>query len=305
MKKFIIGHEEPDTDSVVSAIGLAELKKSLGENYEPVIAEEVNKETGFVLKKFKITCPQKAKKTKAEFILVDHNEPTQMSKVVEVQSITAIFDHHQLGGLETPNPIKVLIKPVGSTSTIITQMFREKNIKPSIKIASILLSGMISDTLNFNSPTTIQEDKNAAIFLNRIAKINIDKLAQEMFEAKSDLTGMSINKIIVADYKVFKVGSSKIGIGVYETVRPESAFKIKEKLIAGLNKLKDKNKLDLIYFVVVDVINHRSQMFIISKEEQKVAEKVFGGKTKESILSLGRRVSRKKEIVPPLEKFFE
>lgn len=218
MKTYVVGHKNPDTDSVVSAIALAELDKKLGKDFEAAIAGEVNKETKYVLDKFGFQVPKIILGEEKKVFLVDHNEPSQASDSVKTEEIVGIIDHHKLGGLSTSIPISIRVKPVGSTSTIMTQVYKEKGVEISSDIAGILLAGIISDTWKFTSPTSTEEDQKQADFLNKIAKIDMTKLAEEMFAAKSDLTGIDTEKLINADYKEYDIKGKKVGVGVFETL---------------------------------------------------------------------------------------
>jgi len=309
MKILIIGHKNPDTDSVVAAISYAELKNKIDpkNKYIPGVTGEINNETKFVLDYFNFSAPKFTKdlsNSKDNIIIVDYNELSQAPEGIDKDKIVEFIDHHRLGGMETAAPVYVRIEPIGSTSTIIAKIFKEKGITPSKIIASLMISGIISDTLFLHEKTTTKSDKIVLSKLNKICRIrNLEDYASQMFEAKSDITGISASEIITEDYKEFNFGQKKIGIGVWETVKPESVLQEKEQLIKALKKLENDKKLSFIYFIVVDILHGESEMIIIGKEEQEVAEKVFGGKTQENILSLGKRMSRKKEIVPPLEKF--
>lgn len=311
MKILIIGHKNPDTDSVVAALAYTQLKKELDKDndYQAGAFGSLNKETKFILDYFKIDYPlviQDLKDWQGGIILLDHTEPSQLPDGLNTDKIIEILDHHRLGGLQTANQIFARIEPVGATSTIVAKMFRENQIIPNQKVASLIIAGIISDTLFLQGPTTTEEDKKIIQELNQIAQIdNLEDLANRMFEAKSDLSDVPISEILTKDYKEFNFGSKKVGIGVCETIKPESVLKFKKELIEEMQKLKEKDGLDLIYFMVTDILNKKSQMIILGDEEQKVAEEVFGGVTNDSLLDMGNIISRKKEVVPPLEKFLK
>jgi len=311
MKIIIIGHQNPDTDSVVAALAYTELKNKIDftNEYISATAGSLNNETKFVLNYFKIPVPKLAtdlKNWEGKIIILDHTEPSQLPPGVDTDKIIEILDHHRLGGLQTPNQILARIEPVGSTSTIVAKIFKEKKVIPSKETASLLISGIISDTLFLQSPTTTGDDRNVLKELNKIAQIaNLEDYANQMFEAKSDITGVLLSEIATKDYKEFQFGQKKVGIGVWETVKPESVLRVKDQLIEELKRIKTKDNLDLIYFLVVDILKQKSSMIIVGEEENEVAEKVFGGKTKDYLLNMGNIVSRKKEIVPPLERFLK
>lgn len=302
MKVYIVGHKNPDTDSVVSAIALAELKKLQGENSEPAIADKINKETAFVLEKFGLPTPQMIPEEEKKVVLVDHNEPSQISENIKTEEIIGIFDHHKLGGLSTSEPIPIIVKPVGSTSTVIVDLYQQNNISIPIATAKILLTGILSDTWKFTSPTATGEDKKASIFLNKIAKLNIDKLAHKMFEAKSDLSGVSIEDIVDKDYKNFNIKGKKVGVGVFETVDPKPALKKVQEINKFLAQKKAKENLEILLFAAVDIINKQAFFIAVSNNEEELLVKAFNVKKENGYLFASGIVSRKKQIIPALEK---
>ncbi|MGB9680853.1 MAG: manganese-dependent inorganic pyrophosphatase [Minisyncoccia bacterium] len=311
MEIIIIGHKNPDTDSVVSALAYARFKNQLdkGNHYKAAASGLLNNESKFVLDYFKVANPliiQNLEEWKGKIILLDHTEISQSPEGLNTDEIIEILDHHRLGGLQTANQIFARIEPLGATSTIVAKIFKEKGIMPDQQTAQLLIAGIISDTLFLQGPTTTDEDRLVLEELNKIAQIdNLEDFANKMFEAKSDLSGVPIEQILMKDYKEFVFGSRRVGIGACETIRPESVVQLKKELLEELKKLKEKNSLDLVYFMITDILNKKSQMIILGDEEQKVAEAVFGGKTQENILDIGNIISRKKEVVPPLEKFLK
>lgn len=302
MKTYIVGHKNPDTDSVVSAIALTGLEKKLGKDYIPAIADSVNKETEFVLRKFRFETPNLIPKEEKKVILVDHNEPSQISENIKNEEIVGIFDHHKLGGLSTPEPISIKVKPVGSTSTILTQIFKDKEIKIPEKTAEILLAGVISDTLNFNSPTTTDEDKKTAEFLNKIAALDINELAQEMFKAKSDLTGVSLEELIDEDYKLYDIKGKKVGVAVFETVDPSPALGRKEEVLKVLGEKKKNESLDYLFFAIIDILKEKAYFIASSEEDGKLISKALNVKNENGNVVSPGIVSRKKQIIPAIEK---
>lgn len=305
-KIFIIGHKNSDTDSVLASLTYTELKNKLGLKAQAVLAKGgLNKETQFVLEKFDTKPPVSDFEIKKDnqVILVDHNEPSQIDERVNIGEIVEIIDHHKLGGLSLPLPILVRIEPVGCTSTLIAKIFEENNLEVPKEMANLLICGILSDTLNFNSPTTTEEDKKIAQELNRTADLDLDKLSQEMFKAKSDLTGVSPINILTADYKTFDMSGKKIGIGVFETVDPNPALSLKDKLLSEMTKLKDKEKLDYIFFGIVDILGQKTHLLVPEGEE--IIKKAFKVEVEDQVAILDGVVSRKKQIVPPLENYFK
>jgi manganese-dependent inorganic pyrophosphatase len=138
-----------------------------------------------------------------------------------------------------------------------------------------------------------------------MAKLNLDQFAQGMFRAKSELKGIAPEKLITKDYKEFKMGKYKVGIGVFETVDPTPALNLKEKIFKAIPLLRKKQKLDFLFFGVVDIIQQKTYVFVDDESEEKVISQAFGVKAKEGITILEGVVSRKKQIIPPLERYFE
>jgi len=315
MKTVIaIGHKNPDTDSVVSAVAFATLVKEIKKpilgfsdfEIQPARAGSPNNETKFVFDYFNQELPTLAENIGGkEVVLLDHGEYSQSQDGIKEATIVGVLDHHKLGGLETAGPIFYRAEPVGSTSTIIFEMFSENNISLDKKLAGLLLAAVLSDTLKLTSPTTADQDRQAVKALSEISGENIDALAEKMFEAKSDITGISPAEIIGSDYKEYEAGMTKFGIGVWETMYPEKVKEKKEEILSALEKMKSERKMDLMFFALVDINRKNSELFIISEKEKAAAEKVFKSKAENSLIFLSGIVSRKKEMVPPLTNFLE
>jgi len=300
-KNISVGHKNPDADSVLSAILVSRFgKRIFGLDIEAVIANDINNETKFVLNFLKLKKPRLLKKIKNEnVILVDTTEPKQIIEGLTEDNLVAIIDHHNLGGLKSSKPIYTRAEPLGCTASIIYKILKEKNIKIDKASAVLIITCIISDTLNFNSPTTTREDKQILKELNKIAKLDIQKFVQELFAAKSSLKGISINNIISKDYKQFEMGKYKVGIGIWETTDPDSVNLQNDKIILALIKKKKIEKMDYMFFAVIDIIKNNSHLYIIGDKEEELAKGVFGI-AKDSIVFSKGTVSRKKQLVPPL-----
>ncbi len=303
-KIISIGHMNPDTDSVLSAIVLSRYaKKMAGEDrvIEARIAGAINNETKYVLERLKIGTPERITEiTNEDVALVDTTEPAQMIKGINENNLFAIIDHHNLGGLKSSKPIFVRVEPVGCTATIIYRILKENKVKIDKTSAILMLSSIISDTLYLTSPTTNLQDEKALKELNKIAKLNLKKFAKELFAAKSSLEGISIDDIITKDYKQLDMGANKVGIAVWETTSPESVNTKKEEIISALLGRKAAENLNYAFFMAVDILKSESALYIIGEAEKALGEKVFGGKAEDGILFLKGVVSRKKQVVPPL-----
>lgn len=299
---IVIGHKNPDTDSIVSAIAGAEyLEKALGRDAKAYRAGVLNNETKFILEKWGVEAPEELNSSvQVESVcLVDHNESSQLADGIDHSKVDFVVDHHKVA-IITEKPLFMRLEVLGSTSSLLAKMFFEKNVLPSETVSKLLLSGILSDTLNFTSPTTTDEDKELATKLNEVAKLDMESYVAEMFKAKSSLEGISTEEITTLDYKEFEMGSKKVGVGTWETTLPESVNERKEEIFKILSERKVSEKLDYVYFMVVDIIAGNCQLYIISEEEKSLAEKVFGAATSDGIMLLEGVVSRKKQIVPPL-----
>jgi manganese-dependent inorganic pyrophosphatase len=303
---IVLGHQNPDTDTIVSTIVYSQIKKKMGLNTKAGRLGEPNKETKFVLSFFKQEAPELIESVKEkQVVLLDHNEGSQSAVDIKEAEIIEIVDHHYIGNLSTPKPIYCRFEPIGSTSSIVFKLAQEKKIKLNKIQAGLLLAGLISDTLFLTSPTTTQEDKKIFKELVKISKVNAKKLADQMFQAKSDISGMDIKDIVKADYKEFSFKNTKIGIGVFETAKPEVMSPKDDKIFEELEKLKQDQKTDFCFFLVVDILKQNSVLYLIGQKEQEVAEQVFKGKMSGKKMLLPGVVSRKKQVLPPLAKHFE
>lgn len=303
MKKIIvIGHKNPDTDSIVSSLAAEHYCDSvLKIEAKAYRAGEINNETKFVLDKFSMQAPQLLKKIKGdeEFVLVDHNELSQAVDGLQIGQVKRIIDHHKTN-LQTETPIFLRVDPIGSTASVLARMYGEAGRKVPGNIAKLILAGILSDTLNLNSPTTTETDRKLVKELNKTAKLDLKKFVAELFAAKSSLKGISLETLIAQDYKIFEMGKNKVGIAAWETTDPKSVTVQKEKIMKLLAEKKEREKLDYIVFMLVDIVAQNSSLFIAGEKENDLLQKVFAGKITDGEMFLPGVVSRKKQIVPRL-----
>jgi len=298
---YLVSHKNPDTDSIVSSLVMKDFLKRSGQEVKACRIGEINKETAYILNYLKEKAPVLIKNVAGKKIfLIDHNEIEHGGKGMEKAEIVGILDHHRLGGIETVFPIFSRTEPLGSTSTLVFKLFKEKNFILNKKQAGLLLAGIISDTLNFISPTTTNEDKKIAKELESISGEDINKFTKEIFKARFDMSGINLKDLLTKDYKEFKLGKKKVGIAVWETPSPKGILKEKMKIIKELKKIKKQKRIDLIYFGTLDILRRECNLVIIDEEEKKIAEKAFGKKEKENIIYLPGIISRKKQIIPKL-----
>ncbi len=308
MITYVFGHTKPDTDSILSAILYSNFLNKKNETSKAIKLGEINNETKFVLERFGLDIPETIEglEENAKIVLVDHNESIQSIKGVENMEIEMIIDHHRFD-LRTEKPVNIRAEKLGSTCSILYKILKEQDYEISKKEAGLIISGIISDTLFFRSPTTTDEDKKIVEELNKIAEIeNLEKYSLEMFNAKSDLGDIEVEKLIKMDYKEFEFKGDKYGIGVIETTNPDYVFERKDEIVNALVDIKKREKLKGILVSVIDILNEHNKTIVADAYEAEILRAVFGGKEVEhNVYSLGPVLSRKKQIVPKLEKHFE
>jgi manganese-dependent inorganic pyrophosphatase len=305
-KTIVIGHKNPDADSVLSAILFSKYsKKILGFEAEARIAGEVNNETRYILGLTAEPKPKIIKKITSEnVVLVDTTEPGQILEGLTEDNLVGIIDHHNLGGLKTSKAVYTRVENIGCVCSLIYKLCKEKGVKVDKKSAMLMMAGIVSDTLNLTSPTTTVEDKTYLRELAEIAKADVKDFVAKQFEAKSSLKGISLDKVVESDYKEFEMGGKKVGIGVWETTNPESVNTKAGKIMQLLEVKKVNEKLDYILFGVVDILKNNTYCYIIGEPEKELVKAVFGVETKDGIAFMKGVVSRKKQMVPQLMNHF-
>lgn len=235
---------------------------------------------------------------KRGLILVDHNEVSQAVDNVLDAEILEIIDHHRLGSLETMTPVYFRNQPVGCTGTIIYQMFREQCVEIPKHIAGLLCSAILSDTLVFRSPTCTPMDVEAARALAEIAGIVCEQYARQMFAAGSDLISKTPEEIFYQDFKKFEFGDYNIGIGQITSMNADELGNIREKLIPFLEEKYKTNEVDMIFFMLTDIIQESTELLCFGKGADGLVEEAFHQKTENYRALLPGVVSRKKQLVP-------
>jgi len=306
MRTIIIGHQQPDLDSISAALIYTEFLKKQGEkNVVAGYCDIINDETRYILDKFKIDPPRLFKKADIKnddrFILVDHNEKDQRLPGINDNQIFAIIDHHK-ASFNFNQPIKIDIRPWGSTSTIVYDYFLKNNLKPSLGATQILLSAILSDTIGLKSPTTTDIDQWVAKKLALATSLKISNFAFEIFKAKSKIDHLTPKEIALKDHKVFDFGGKKVFINQIETVEQRKTLEQKTKLIEAMKSIKLQKKSDYAYCLISDILKVNTKILFTNKKEQEIAERAFGGKAIEGVLDIGPRISRKKQIAPLIGK---
>jgi len=234
-----------------------------------------------------------------KIILLDHNEKAQTIDGIDQADILEIIDHHRIGDIQTGYPIYFKNDAVGSTSTLIANMYFENGLNPSKSIAGILCGAIISDTLQFKSPTSTYADELAASKLAKIADINLKEFATALYKASASLEGMSPQTILDYDFKDFEFNKYKIGIGQINSSDSEAFRTVKDSLLAHIKTVKENKGYRLILLMVTDIINEGSEILFVG-DDGALIEKAFNIKGSEGSAYLKGVVSRKKQIIPIL-----
>lgn len=299
---YVIGHKSPDTDTICSAIAYAEYLKSKKIDAVAARCGEINPETKYALKYFKVEAPLNLGSLSGKkVVLVDHNEESQSPDGVKEADIIEVIDHHKID-FSYPEPINFQTRPLGATATLIAErMISDSNFQISQSIAGILISAILSDTVIFKSNTTTQKDRKIAEELNKTALIeDIQKFGIDLKKEKSSLKGLSCEDIIYSDFKTFEAEGYSFGVGQIEVVDLFEFKKIKEELLEKINQIVEEKKLSFLILMATDIINEGSELLL-----NKDHERINGAFSKEIIndsVYLENVMSRKKDLLPIIMK---
>ena len=238
--------------------------------------------------------------SKKKVILVDHNEKSQAVDGIEEAEIVEIIDHHRLGSIETMGPVFFRNQPVGCTATIVCQMYEESGVKITPTIAGLLCAAIISDTLLFRSPTCTKVDEKAAKKLSKIAGIDMEQMAGEMFKAGSNLQGKTADEICFQDFKQFTVNDTVFGVGQINSMNKEELAEIREIIEPHLPKVLEEQNLQMIYFMLTDILDESTELICCGNNAKEYIIDAFDLKEGTDKIILKGVVSRKKQLIPTL-----
>jgi manganese-dependent inorganic pyrophosphatase len=307
MSVFVVGHSNPDTDSVCGAIAYAHYLKATGTDAVPcaqIAAANLNPESKLVLDRFGLATPQELTDADGKDVaLVDFSDIGQAPANITKANIVGIVDHHKVGDITTNGPIFFYAKPVGCTCTVLFEMYKNNKVDLPKDIAGGMVAAILSDTVNFKSPTCTDEDKAAVKELLVIAGVaSQDDLFMDMLKAKSSVAGVSIKDLIFRDYKDFDMNGKKVGIGQIELATLEQVADIRADLLKGVEAVKSEGRHSVL-FMLTDVVKEGTDLLVVS-DEPAVIEQAFGGKIADNVMWVDGMMSRKKQAVPPLQKAF-
>lgn len=301
----VFGHKSPDTDSTGSAIVWAwYLNEVKGTPAKPVLLGEPNTEAAFMLTRWGFEKPAIIEDVAddAPVVIVDTNNPAELPANINNADIQAIIDHHKLvGGLETKGPISITVRPLACTATIMIDLMGDDAAKMPDAIKGAALTCILSDTLEFRSPTTTDHDKAVAEQLAADLGLNITDYASEMFAAKSDVSAFSDAELIRMDSKEYEVGGTKFRVSVLETTAPEIPLNRKDSLMETYATVKSEDGVDEVLLFVVDILKEEATLLVPNDLVKTVAEKSFGATVTGDTVVLPGIMSRKKQIIPNLK----
>ncbi len=301
----VFGHKSPDTDSTGSPIIWAwYLNQIKGQEAEAVLLGAPNTEAAFMLQKWDLDAPRIIDGVAADqpVVIVDTNNPAELPEGINTADIRAIIDHHKLvGGLETKGPIDIRIEPLACTATIMWKMIGKDTAQMPRGVKGAMLSCILSDTLEFRSPTTTQEDTAIAHELAKDLGVDIPTYAAEMFAAKSDVSAFSDAELLRMDSKEYEVGGKQFRVSVLETTSPGTVLDRKDSLMAAMTDVAQDDGVDQVLLFVVDILNEEATLLVPNELVKTVAEKSFGAAVSGDTVVLPGVVSRKKQIIPNLK----
>jgi manganese-dependent inorganic pyrophosphatase len=305
MAMYVVGHKIPDSDSICGAIALAYLKNQIG---EPAIASrlgELSPETQFILDRFGFEAPElKMSYAGEQVYIVDHTEKTQAPDDIDQATVVGVVDHHKLGDLTTSTPLECWIRPVGCSNTIIKMMYDFYGVAIPANIAGIMMCAILSDTVIFKSPTCTTADIKCVEALAEIAGVEDFKaLGMDMFKVKSAVQGTPVRDLVMRDFKDFNMNGNLVGIGQLEVIDLSVFDDIKADLEADIAKLKAEGNRHSVLLLLTDIMKEGSEMLIVS-DDASVVEKAYGAKPEAGRVWLDGVLSRKKQVVPPLQDAF-
>lgn len=302
----VFGHRSPDTDAASSAVVWSWfLTNYRNQEAKPFILGPINTEAEFVFKSWGIEVPPILEKIQEgeTVAIVDTNNLDELFPNINDAEIISVVDHHKLSGnLKTNTPLEVVLQPYASTMTV---MFNIMNIDVANlprNIAGLMLSGILSDTLEFRSPTTTDDDQSLARELALALEIDIPSYAAEMFNAKSNISHFSPEELLRLDSKIFDIKGKNMRISVLETTSPSLVLERYEELIASMPQITTDDGVEEILLFIIDILEEESILIIQNDTVKELAENAFGIVSGGHTMVLPGIVSRKKQILPALLK---
>lgn len=299
-KVFVLGHKNPDTDSICSAIVYAHLKRELGMDAEAIRLGELNNETLYALEQFKASAPrlvERAANEVEQVILVDHNERQQSINDIDEVQVIEVIDHHRIANFETADPVYFRAEPVGCTTTILLKLYKEHAVTVPAEMAGLMLSAIISDSLLFKSPTCTEQDVQAAKELAEIAGVDAQEYGLAMLKAGADLSNKTLEDLVSLDSKEFEAGGHRFEVAQVNAIDVSDVMNRQAELEVLIGDIVATKGLDLFVFTVTDILNNNSEAIVLGRRTD-IIEGAFGSAVTDNRVLMPGVVSRKKQIVP-------
>ncbi|KGJ06748.1 manganese-dependent inorganic pyrophosphatase [Paracoccus halophilus] len=301
----VFGHKSPDTDSTGSPIiwawYLSEMRK------QPAVAVlqgEPNTEAAWMLAKWDLPMPGIIADVAAgeQCVIVDTNNPAELPDSINEADVIEIIDHHMLaGGIKTRTPINITVRPLACTATIMHDLIGDEDLARAPRgIKGAMLTCILSDTLEFRSPTTTPHDRFVAEKLASELGVSIPDYAAEMFAAKSDVSAFGEAELLRMDSKEYELGGKQLRISVLETTAPQVLLDRKDALIAAMPGVAAADGADQVLLFVIDILKEEATLLVPNDFVRQIAEKSFGATVAGDSVVLPGVMSRKKQIIPAL-----
>lgn len=304
MTTLVFGHKSPDTDSTGSPIVWAwYLTYIKGIPAKPVLLGEPNTEAAFVLEHWGLEKPEILGELAADqdVVIVDTNNPAELPANINAANITGIIDHHRLvAGLETRGPIEIDIQPLACTATIMWKKIGKDWAQAPREVKGAALSCILSDTLEFRSPTTTQEDKAIAYSIAEELEVDMAAYAEQMFAAKSDVSAFSAPELLRMDSKEFDLKGTGLRVSVLETTSPKPLLERKAELMGAMPEVAEADGAAEVLLFIVDIIREEATLLVPNARVKGIAEASFGVTVEGDQVVLPGVMSRKKQIIPNL-----
>ncbi len=303
----VVGHANPDTDSVTSAIALATLLNAQGMEAKAcmqIAAADLNPESTTVLKRFGLAAPEQLMDAAGKKIaLVDFSDLAQGPANLASAELVAVVDHHKIGDVTTNNPILFRAEPVGCTGTVLNKMFKDAGVAIPKDVAGGMLAAILSDTVNFKSPTCTDDDKAAVNDLKVVAGVtDTEELFMAMLKAKSAVDGVPAKDLLFRDYKDFDMKGKKVGVGQLELAALDQVANVRDALVKAMEDVKADGRHSVL-LMLTDVVKEGTELVVLS-DDPALIEKAFDTKLAGNSMWIPGMMSRKKQTVPNLQKAF-